>query len=140
MRAARRGWARQTPARVAASAPASRALSMKVRSVGPARSSGAILVMCRASIAPACGSAPTRAAMSPAVIPGGRLKNSGSVMPRSIAAEGASAYPCGACRRRGLELRAAAETDGLQLVALVAAGQRDRVAVFLQESLGVIEP
>src|SRR5712691_9634374 len=125
-RSAKRPVERQIPARADASSPANFSWSMKVRSPGPARSSGAIPVMRRSSFAPACGSAPVRAAISPALSPCGRLKKAGSVIP-SLPCPGRS------------EFRASAEPDGLYLIAARSAG-RESITVFLEKSARVVEP
>src|SRR5581483_7784371 len=77
----KRGVIRQAPARVNASWSAYFALSRKMRSLGPARSSAATLEMRRSSEAPAAGSAPVRVAISPMVRSLTGSKNWGPAIP-----------------------------------------------------------
>src|SRR5262249_22953161 len=144
-RSAKRGCASRMPARVAASWGTSLVLSMKARSRGPARSTGATLSMRRSRAAPARGSAPMRTAVSPPVTPAGRLKKWGSV---TLGRSGGTRDPAIMPPPRGLstrppsgsELGAAAEADRLCLVAGRTADHQRELAILLGDGLGVIEP
>src|SRR5215468_819062 len=76
-----RAVVRQAPATVIAAFSAYFALSRKARSLGLARSSGAIAPMRRSRSAPALGSPPVSVAISLSESPAPRLKKKGALMP-----------------------------------------------------------